>query len=71
MMQWNTMHLKFLVMDFFNKSDQTRSFLPIWSHLLKKTLMKHLTFCAVLNASLMQIPLGKSDIKLMEYMLMK
>ena len=32
---------------FFSKCDQIRSFLWIWSHLLKKSLMKNFIFCAV------------------------
>ena len=34
-------------MDFFSKCDQIRSFLRIWSHLVKKSLMEDLIFCAV------------------------
>ena len=33
------------VKDFFSKYDQIRSFLRIWSHLLKKSLMKNYIFC--------------------------
>ena len=33
--------------DFFSKCDQIRTILRIWSHVLKKSLMKHLIFCAV------------------------
>ena len=32
--------------DFFSKCDQNRSFLRIWSHLLKKSFMENF-FCAV------------------------
>ena len=39
-------HLK----DFFSKCDQIRSFLQIWSHLLKKFLMGSFIFCAVWKA---------------------
>ena len=35
------------ITDFFNKCDQIRSFLRIWSHLLKKSLMENFIFCAV------------------------
>ena len=44
-----TLHkkMKFSIMDFFNKYDQIRSFLRIWSHLLKKSLMENVIFCAV------------------------
>ena len=39
--------MKFSIKDFFSKCDQIRSFLRIWSHLLKKSLMENFTFCAV------------------------
>ena len=32
--------MKFSIKDFFSKCDQIRSFLRIWSHLLKKFLME-------------------------------
>ena len=41
--------LKFSIKDFFSKCDQIRSFLPIWSHLLKKSLLENLIFYAVLD----------------------
>ena len=39
--------MKFSINDFFSKCDQIRSFLGIWSYLLKKSLMENLIFCAV------------------------
>ena len=39
--------MKFSIMDFFSECDQIRSFLRIWSHLLKKFLMENVIFCAV------------------------
>ena len=39
--------MKFSIKDFFNKCDQIRSFLRIWSHLMKKSLMENFIFCAV------------------------
>ena len=39
--------MKFSINDFFSKCDQIRSFLRIWSHLLKKSLMENFIFCAV------------------------
>ena len=39
--------MKFFIKDFFSKYDQTRSFLRIWSHLLKKFLIKNFIFCTV------------------------
>ena len=41
--------MKFSIQDFFGKSDQIRSFLRIWSYLLKKSLMENFIFCAVLE----------------------
>ena len=39
--------MKFPVKDIFSKCDQMPSFLRIWSHLLKKSLMENYIFCAV------------------------
>ena len=39
--------VKFSIRNFFSKCDQIRSFLRIWSHLLKKFLMENFIFCAV------------------------
>ena len=39
--------MKFSSKDFFSKCDQIRSFLQIWSHLLKKSLMENFIFCVV------------------------
>ena len=39
--------MKFSIKDFFGKYDQICSFLRIWSHLLKKSLMENLIFCEV------------------------
>ena len=36
--------MKFSIKDFFSKCDQIRGFLPIWSHLLKKSLMENFKF---------------------------
>ena len=36
---------------FFSKCEQIHSFLQIWSHLLKKSLMENFIFCAVRHAS--------------------
>ena len=40
---------KFSAEDSFSKCDQIRSFLRIWSHLLKKSLMENFIFCAVID----------------------
>ena len=39
--------IKFSIKDFFSKCDQTRSFLRIWSHLLKKSFVENFIFCVV------------------------
>ena len=39
--------MKFSIKAFFSKCNQIRSFLRIWSHLLKKSLMENFIFCAV------------------------
>ena len=39
--------MKFSIKDLFSKCDQIRSFLRIWPHLLKKSLMENFIFCAV------------------------
>ena len=42
--------MKFSIKDFFSNCDQIRSFLRIWSHLLKKSLMENVIFlCSVLK----------------------
>ena len=43
----NAQRVKFSIKDFFSKCDQILRKLQIWSHLLKKSLMKNLIFCAV------------------------
>ena len=45
---------KFSIKDFFNKFDQMRRLLRIWSHLLKKSLMENFIFCAVWFVALLQ-----------------
>ena len=45
--------------DFFNKYDQIRSFLRIWSHLLKKSFMENFIFCAVISGSKTISPFDK------------
>ena len=43
--------MKFSIKDFFSKYDPIRSFLWIWSHLLKKSLLKSTIFWAVYTLS--------------------
>ena len=39
--------MKFPIQDFFSKCDQICSFLKIWSHLPKKSLMENFILCSV------------------------
>ena len=41
--------MKFSIKDFFSKCDQIRSFLWIWSHLLKKFSMENFILSAALS----------------------
>ena len=45
---YTTQKMMFFIKDFFSICDQIRSFLRIWSCLLKKSLMENFNFCAVL-----------------------
>ena len=42
--------MKFSIKDFFNKYEQIRSFLQIWSHLLERSIMENFIFCTVITA---------------------
>ena len=42
-----TKKMKFSIKSFFSKYDQIRSFMRIWSRLLKKSLLENCIFCAV------------------------
>ena len=42
--------MKFSIKDFFSKFNQICSVLPMWSHLLQKSLMENFIFCAVISA---------------------
>ena len=41
--------MKFPIKDFVDKCDEIRSFLWIWSHVLKKSLMENFIFCPVIT----------------------
>ena len=43
--------VKFSIKDLFSKCDQIWTFLRIWSHLLKKSLMENFIFCEVKDLS--------------------
>ena len=45
--------IKFSITDFFSKCNRICRKLPIWSHLLKKSLMENFTFCTVFRATLL------------------
>ena len=40
--------MKFSIKDFFSICDEIRSFLRIWSYLMKKSLMEDFVFCSVI-----------------------
>ena len=56
-----TQKMKFSIKDFFRKCDQIRSFLSIWSHLMKKSLMENFSFYAVVGANLVPISVQFSE----------
>ena len=62
-----SLHKKFSIKEFFSKCDQIRSFLGIWSHLLKKSLMEIFIFCAV---DPMMILHNVSDVRDTSYLLL-
>ena len=47
--------MKFSIKDFFSNCDQIRSFLRIWSHLLKKSLKENFIFCAEFCVACVQV----------------
>ena len=55
MQNFTAYKMKFSIKDFFSKCDQIRSFLRIWLHLLKKSLMENFIFCAVFVVSLVAV----------------
>ena len=56
--------MKFSIKDFFSKCCQIRSFLWIWSHLLKISLMKNFIFCAVMDMIIKDVKLVKLNINI-------
>ena len=51
--------MKFSIKDFLGKCDQIRSFLRIWSDLLKKSLMENFFLCTVALPSRAKCPKAK------------
>ena len=49
--------MKFSIKDFFSKYDQICSFLRIWSHLLKSSLMENVHFLCSINSIVLLIEL--------------
>ena len=57
--------INFFINEFFKKCDEIRSFLWIWSHLLKKSFMENFIFCTVIDDKICTINvifLHKKDI---------
>ena len=46
--------MKFSIKDFFSKCDQIRSFLRVWSHLLKESLLENFNFLCSVNVRMKQ-----------------
>ena len=65
--QTTAQKMEFSIMDFFSKCDQIRSFLWIWSYLLKKYLIEILIFCAV-DCPVLLWPCQTTMMKLFEKM---
>ena len=57
--------MKFSIKDIYSKYDQVRSFLRIWLHLLKKSLLENLIFCEVASNSKVFSPLHNTQWNLM------
>ena len=56
--------IKFSTTDFSSKCYQIHSFLRIWSHLLKKSLMENFIFCALIASLIMSsLIMRKSCVK--------
>ena len=49
---YTTQTMKFSIQDLFGKCEQIRSFLRIWSHLLKKSVMENFTFVQCIDDAL-------------------
>ena len=54
--------MKFSITDFFSKCDQILRKLRIWSHLLKKSVMKNFIICAVLGLSIYGEPIRLKEV---------
>ena len=57
-----TKKIKFSIKDFFSKCDQVRSYLWIWSHLLKKSWIEKFIFCALLNKTYVGLPHSPTEL---------
>ena len=53
------LHKKFSIEDFLGKCNQIRSFLRIWSHLQKKSLMGNFIFCRVCFSEFREVAMGR------------
>ena len=59
--------IKFSIKDFFSKCDQIRKKLQFWSHLLKKSLMENVIFCATSDQCDKQFILVNTSLITREY----
>ena len=64
---WQVTHtaqkMKFSSKDFFSKCDQIRNFLRIWSHFLKKSLMKIFIFFWIVTGVVMWQVTDRSEVR--------
>ena len=64
--QHNAQKMKFSITDFFSKCDWIRSFLRIWSHILKKSVMENFNFLCSGNKLMAEIRNSPPAPKLVE-----
>ena len=62
--------MKFSIKGFFSKCDQIRSFLRIWSHLLKKSLIENFILCAVKKSIKQEVKAYQINLNLKQFQML-
>ena len=62
--------MKFSIKGFFSKCDQIRSFLRIWSHLLKKSLIENFILCAVKKSIKQKVKAYQINLNLKQFQML-